>query len=49
LGQWFIDSANPDSAISKYFQLLREEAVKPENDRIARALEFGFNLLQQNN
>ncbi len=38
LARLILDASNPDSAYSKYFQRLKIEASKPENDRINRAL-----------
>ncbi len=48
-GDLILDAANPNSSLSQYFHLLKTEASKPENDRIARALEFSLNLLNENN
>src|SRR3989338_5447333 len=39
LGEFIIDAANKNSSLSHYFEQLKTEAEKPENDRIYYALE----------
>lgn len=46
LGELIIDSQNRKSAFSAYFRRLKEEASKPENDRIYRAIEEVIKLNQ---
>jgi hypothetical protein len=43
-GKFIIDSSNPDSALSQYFQTLKNEASKKDNDRIYATFREGLKL-----
>lgn len=45
LGEFIIDASNPKSSLSIYFQQLKEEALKKENDRIYYALEGTLKII----
>lgn len=47
LGELIIEANDKQSSFSHYFQRIREEALKPENDRIYYALEGAMELLNK--
>lgn len=46
LGNLIIDSQNPVSEFSKYFQEVKMDALKPENDRVNHEIEIAMKILQ---
>jgi hypothetical protein len=48
LGELMIESQMAESGISHYFQAIKAETEKPENDRIRRGLEEALFTLQSN-
>ena len=47
-GQFVLAANDPSSPLSLYFQALKADALKPENDRIRYALEGVMDVLNQN-
>lgn len=45
MGDLMIDAHDPRSAFSQYFQSIQNDALKPENDRVYRALEKTIEIL----
>ncbi|EKD54967.1 MAG: LysM protein [uncultured bacterium] len=45
LGNFIVKAENPDSSLSTYFQRIKTEALKPENDRIHYVLQGVINIL----
>ncbi|OAI49080.1 hypothetical protein AYO45_03525 [Gammaproteobacteria bacterium SCGC AG-212-F23] len=47
-GNLIIDAHDPKSSFSTYFRQLKENALKPENDRIDYALQHIIKIINSN-